>query len=72
MKRQTSITVSGPLGDTIRALVDTFPGVNINRVGRAIIRLGLRAASEHPTALVAELRQIDSPWSPNSGACRAK
>jgi hypothetical protein len=73
MKEQTSITVSGALGDCIRALVGEFPGTTINRMGRAVVRLGLRRAILERAALVAELRQIDMPWdlssSTHGGEC---
>lgn len=65
MTRQTTITVSGGVAESVRALVDEFPGVNANRVGRALVRLGLREARKHRGALVEELRSIDGPWSPS-------
>lgn len=70
MAQQTSITVSGPLGESIRALVDEFPGVNVNRIGRAIVRLGLRQAWREREALIAELRQLDAPWAPATSGLR--
>lgn len=72
MKQQTSITVSGPVGDRIRELVAEFPGVNINRIGRAIVRLGLREALRRRNAFVKELREVDAPWSPSSEDLRGK
>jgi hypothetical protein len=60
--RQTSITVSGTEADRIRALVDDFPGTNANRIGRALVRLGLRQAVRDRAALVAELRALGAPW----------
>jgi hypothetical protein len=62
MAGQVSITVSGVVGGNVRALLDEFPGANINRVGRALVRLGLRQASRDRAALVAELREVDAPW----------
>jgi hypothetical protein len=62
MKDQTSITVTGTEADRIRALVDDFPGTNANRIGRALVRLGLRQAVRDRAALVAELRALGAPW----------
>jgi hypothetical protein len=64
MTRQTTITVSGGVGESVRQLVAEFPGANANRVGRALVRLGLKEARKHRSLLVEELRVIDSPWSP--------
>lgn len=64
MKIQTTITVSGALGARIRQLVETYPGSNVNRVGRALVRLGLRRALRERDVLTNELRAIDTPWSP--------
>jgi hypothetical protein len=66
MKDQTTITVSGALGARIRQLVETYPGTNVNRVGRALVRLGLRCALGERDALTKELRAIDTPWSRTS------
>jgi hypothetical protein len=60
--QQTSITVTGTEADRIRALVDDFPGTNANRIGRALVRLGLRQAVRDRAALVAELRALGAPW----------
>jgi hypothetical protein len=62
MSRQTTITVSGGVGESVRALVDEFPGSNANRMGRALVRIGLKEALRHPETLVEELRRLDSPW----------
>lgn len=64
MAEQITITVSGKVGANVRALLDEFPGANINRVGRALVRLGLKQASRERAALVAELRQLDAPRVP--------
>jgi hypothetical protein len=62
MTRQTTITVSGGVAESVRTLVDNFPGSNANRMGRALVRIGLRVALRHPESLVEELRRLDSPW----------
>ncbi len=62
MTRQMTITVSGGVGENVRALVEGFPGTNANRVGRALVRMGLRVALRRPQALVDELRRLDTPW----------
>lgn len=59
--QQTSITVSGSVADWIRALVNEFPGSNANRIGRALVRLGLRQAIGERAVLVMELRALDAP-----------
>ena len=64
MTRQTTITVSGGVAESVRALVNEFPGANANRVGRALVRLGLKEALRRRRALVEELRAIDGPWNP--------
>jgi hypothetical protein len=71
MAQQTTITVSGGVGENVRALVDGFPGTNANRVGRALVRIGLRLAMRHPEKLVEELRRLDSPWREEVEANRA-
>jgi hypothetical protein len=63
MKDQTTITVTGELSVRIRTLVEEFPGVNVNRVGRALVRMGLRHALRERDAFINELRCIDAPWS---------
>ena len=62
MTGQATISVSGGLTDSIRTLVSEFPGATINRMGRALIRMGLRQALGNAEALVEELRQLDAPW----------
>lgn len=71
MTRQTTITVSGGVASTVRNLVDEFPGTNANRMGRALVRIGLRVALRHPEALVQELRRLDSPWGEKAEVDRA-
>lgn len=61
-EKQTSITVSGNVAESIRALVVDYPGSNANRIGRALLRLGLQQAGREPTALVTELRALDEPF----------
>lgn len=63
--QQTSITVGGTEADRIRALVDDFPGTNANRIGRALVRLGLRQAVRDRAVLVAELRALGTAWAPS-------
>lgn len=68
MTRQTTITVTGGVGESVRQLVAQFPGANANRVGRALVRLGLKEARKRAGALVEELRAIDGPWNPSEEA----
>ena len=62
MTEQTTISVSGSITASIRALVSAYPGTNANRMGRALVRIGLRVALRQPESLIEELRQLDTAW----------
>lgn len=62
MAKQATLSVGGGLAASIRTLVSEYPGVTLNRVGRALVRLGLRQALRERDMLVEELRQLDAPW----------
>lgn len=53
MHDQTTITVAGALSTAIRVLVARYPGANANRIGRALVSLGLQQVN-------ADCRQLDN------------
>lgn len=64
MTKQATLSVGGGLAASIRTLVLEYPGATVNRMGRALVRLGLGLALRQPEVLVAELRQLDSERTP--------
>lgn len=70
MNDQTTITVAGSLSTAIAALVSRYPGANANRIGRALVCLGLQQVDRDCRPLEAELRRLNDSWLKRRGQAR--
>jgi hypothetical protein len=60
MSEQITICMTGPIMTTLRKLVAAYPGAAPNKIGRALVRVGLRHVLQNPEILAEELRLLQT------------
>jgi hypothetical protein len=68
MSNQITICMTGPIMATIRQLVAAYPGATANKIGRALVRLGLRHVLQDPAVLAQELCLLQTQWSADTNS----